>query len=429
MNSPAPKNPYASTDEKLEPGSEKLEGNMDAPQAERGIGVPPMVADNSGIGVPADGGGTECGIGVSPMVRRGVPPLRDAGGTPASDHGQDAHATAPATSAGTRAADSKRSAAPHLIKQAAGERLIKGDGAAHWPGSLSEPAAGDSLIPPRRAHLVIKAESRWKFVDLYEVWEFRDLLFSLAGRDLKLRYKQTLLGIAWVVLQPLMATLIFTAIGLLAGMNKTESAPYPALTFAAMLGWNLFANIVSRSSTVMVSNANLVSKVYFPRVILPLASSVSVLVDFCCSCGVMALLLIYYHLNPFPYALLLPLFMLIPILFGLGVGMVCSALAVSYRDIQYILPVFMQMLMYASTVIFPLSWVRVKLEHFHLMWIYPYYCANPLIGILSTFRWALVSHGNLALGPVLWSATCAVAVFMAGLMLFKQMERRFADIV
>jgi lipopolysaccharide transport system permease protein len=297
------------------------------------------------------------------------------------------------------------------------DTLISG----HSPSAESPP----SPVP----HLVLRPGSAWHLVDLAEVWYFRDLLFSLAGRDLKLRYKQTFLGIAWVVLQPLLATMIFTAIGILAGMNKTEKAPYPALTFAAMLGWNLFANIVTRSSTVMVSNANLVSKVYFPRIILPLASSVSVLVDFACSCGVMAILLLIYHLNPFPHALLLPFFMLVPILFGLGIGMICSALAVSYRDIQYILPVFMQMLMYASTVIFPLSWVKLKLEHFHMMWVYPYYCTNPLIGILSTFRWALVGGSNLAIGAVAWSAVCSVLVFIIGLVLFKQMESRFADVI
>ncbi len=306
---------------------------------------------------------------------------------------------------------------------------LTNDPAQSSPSAVAVVAAPSPAAPARRAHLTIRPSKPWKFVDLIEVWEFRDLLFSLAGRDLKLRYKQTILGVAWVVLQPLLGALIFTFVFGVLGHMKSSGTPYFVLSFAGLLGWNLFANTISRSSTCMVANSNLVSKVFFPRVILPVASSLSVIVDFCCAFCVLLILLLIYRVNPGVGILLLPIWIAIMLMAALGIGMVTSALAVSYRDIQYILPVFMQMLMYASPVGYSLASVHAKLLKDHKLWVYPWYCANPLTGMLSAIRWSLLGRGHLLVGPTVWSAACAIILFASGLMLFKKMERRFADVI
>ena len=303
------------------------------------------------------------------------------------------------------------------------------------PAAASGPASPDtapaeapsSLPPPRRAQLVIRPGSAWRLVDLAEIWQFRDLLFSFAGRDLKLRYKQTVLGIIWVVLQPLLAAGIFTIVFGFIAKIKNHGIPMMAFSFASLLAWNLFANTLNRISTCMVANANMISKVYFPRIILPLSITPSTLVDFSVGSVMLIPIMLFFHLAPTWGLLLIPVWIALILVMAVGIGMAAAALAVSYRDIQYILPIFMQMLMYASPVAYSLShFAALGKKHPIIAAII---ARNPLNGILSAFRWSIFGGHPLAVGPLLWSLTAAAIVALFGLFTFKRLESRFADVI
>ena len=287
----------------------------------------------------------------------------------------------------------------------------------------SEQSAAAEAAPLSVPHLVLRPGSAWHLVDLAEVWYFRDLLFSFAGRDLKLRYKQTALGIIWVILHPLMAAGVFTLVGSLAKL-PSGGIPTFVFMFASMLAWNLFSNTLGRISTCMVSNSNMISKVYFPRIILPLSITPSTLVDFSVGSCLMAVLMIVYHIAPGFGLLLIPLWVMLILLTAVGFGMIASALAVSYRDIQYILPVLVQTLMFASPVIYPASAFKA-----HHPALYPFFCLNPLSGILTAFRWSIFGKGSFPLEPLLWSVAAAVIAGLIGLFTFKRLESRFADVI
>lgn len=269
--------------------------------------------------------------------------------------------------------------------------------------------------------LLIKPGSGWAALDLREVWQFRDLLFTLGARDLKLRYKQTALGVIWVVIQPLMAAGIFTVVfGKIAKLSS-DGVPYFLFAFAGQLGWNLFAGTVGKTSGCLVGNAHLISKVYFPRLILPLSSLPSTLVDFGVAAVMMACLLVVYHVTPGLPMLLLPFWMAILLAMSMGVGLIFSALTVDYRDVGYILPVFMQMLVYASPVAYGVSSIPDSIK--------PFYAVNPVSPLLEGFRWSLLNTAQPNWLNVAYSAAVAVTLLVAGTFSFKRMERRFADVV
>jgi lipopolysaccharide transport system permease protein len=272
----------------------------------------------------------------------------------------------------------------------------------------------------------IRPRSGWAALNLREVWRFRDLLFSLAGRDLKLRYKQTALGVIWVVLQPLMAAGIFSIVfGVIAGMPSDKGVPYFVLTFAGLLGWNLFNNTVTKVSGCLVGNQQLISKVYFPRLVLPLSTVPSTLVDFAVAGAMMILLLLAYRIPPHWGLLLLPVWIALILALSLGIGLCTSALTVSYRDVQYILPVAMQVLLYASPIAYSLTVAMKRIpEHWQVA-----YMLNPLSSLLEGFRWSLLGTGQLQWGFVAYSAGLSVVVFVLGSFSFKRMERRFADVI
>ena len=264
-------------------------------------------------------------------------------------------------------------------------------------------------------------------IDLADVWQFRDLLFSFAGRDLKLRYKQTALGIIWVILQPLLAAGIFTFVFGFIAKIKNHGIPMMAFSFASLLAWNLFANTLNRISTCMVANSNMISKVYFPRIILPLSITPSTMVDFCVGSVMMVPIMLIFHLPPTWGLLLIPLWIALILAMAVGVGMAAAALAVSYRDIQYILPIFMQMLLYASPVAYSVSHIT-QMGKTHPILAAIFAC-NPLNGILSAFRWSVFGGHPLATGPLLWSFAATGIVSFIGLFTFKQLESRFADVI
>jgi len=231
----------------------------------------------------------------------------------------------------------------------------------HFPAEAGPPNESSQSIELEKPHLSIRPSSGWAALDLRETWQFRDLLFSLAGRDLKLRYKQTALGVIWVVLQPLMAAGVFSFVFGKVAQMPSDNVPYFVFSFAGLLGWNLFSNTVTKASGCLVGNQQLISKIFFPRLVLPLSTIPSTMVDFGVAAGMMLLLLFTYHITPHWGLLLMPIWIALLLALSLGMGLIASALSVSYRDVQYILPVAMQILLYASPIAYSLTEVLKRL--------------------------------------------------------------------
>ncbi len=288
------------------------------------------------------------------------------------------------------------------------------------PSDLSAPDAPPDGLAPEPT-VKIRPPSGWAALNLAEVWRFRDLLLALAGRDLKLRYKQTALGVAWVVLQPLLAAGIFTFVFGAVAKLPSDGRNYFVFSYAGLLGWNLFNNVLGRSSGCLVGNSHLISKVFFPRLVLPLSTVPSVLVDFAVALGMMAVLLLVTATVPTAGVLLLPLWMAILLGLSLGAGLVAAALTVSYRDVQYVLPVVTQLLLYGSPVAYGVAAVPANLR--------VYFYLNPLTPVLEGFRWSLLGTDAPSAPLVAYAAALAAALFVAGAFMFKRMERRFADVI
>jgi lipopolysaccharide transport system permease protein len=267
---------------------------------------------------------------------------------------------------------------------------------------------------------LIQASHGWRAIDLKEVWGYRDLLWVLTARDIKVRYKQTVLGCAWAVLQPLMSMVIFSVIFGHWAKLPSEGVAYPVFVYAALLPWALFANTVSSSGNSLVGSANLITKVYFPRIIIPLSSLGVALIDFLISLTIMIGLMFYYQL-PFSQGFLIaPVLVLIILMASSGVGMFLSALNVAYRDFRYVIPVMIQVWMYATPVVYSSQIVPDR-------WKFIFYL-NPMAGVIDGFR--SVFLGNpfdwTALGQ---SAVIAAFIFLVGINYFRQAERCFSDIV
>ena len=272
-----------------------------------------------------------------------------------------------------------------------------------------------------KPHLTIRPSSGWQPLNLAELWQFRDLLLTLAGRDVKLRYRQTALGALWVVLQPLLAAGIFSFVFGRVAKLPSDGVPYFVFSFAGLLGWNAFSTTLTKSSTCLLQNTNLVSKIYFPRLVLPLSTVFSSLIDFAVALVLMVVLLVTYHIAPHIGLLLLPVWLLLLLMMALGFGMVASALTTSYRDVQYVLPVLTQFLLYACPIAYSVSAVPAKLRLI--------YDLNPLSGLLEAFRWSLLGRGDIQWPMIGYSAACTVVVFLWGAFAFRKMERKFADVI
>jgi lipopolysaccharide transport system permease protein len=274
--------------------------------------------------------------------------------------------------------------------------------------------------PPRRK-LIIEKRSGLFDMDWSVIWEYRELGYVLIWRDITVRYKQTAIGVAWVVLQPLLMMLIFTAVfGKMAKM-PSDGIWYPAFSLTGLLPWTYFSQAMSRAGESVVSNANMVRKIYFPRLWLPIATVISPLVDFALSMILLFGLLIYAGIPLTWKVVTLPAFILLAMLTALGLCLFTSALHAKYRDVGYAIPFVIQIWMYLTPIVYPVSLVP---EQWRLL-----YGLNPMVGVIEGFRWALL--GQTAPDPMVMveSVVVLLAVIMAGLVYFRRMERQFADIV
>jgi lipopolysaccharide transport system permease protein len=268
------------------------------------------------------------------------------------------------------------------------------------------------LIQPRR-HLLA--------LDLKAIWEYRELLYFLVWRDLKVYYRQTLIGAGWVIVQPLTTMVIFSIIFGRIAQIPSDGFPYPIFIYSALLPWNLFASSLTRGSTGVVGNAQLVSKIYFPRLILPLSGILSPLLDFAVAFVFLVGMMVWFRTPPTWGILALPLFLLLAILTALAVGLWLSALNVRYRDVAHAIPFLTQVWMFASPVAYPISVVP---EKWRLL-----YSLNPMAGVIEGFRWALLGKETLDFGVIVISSVMVLALLFPGIVYFKYTERTFADVI
>jgi len=269
--------------------------------------------------------------------------------------------------------------------------------------------------------ITIRPASGWLALNLAELWEYRELLYFLIWRDLKVRYRQTAIGVAWVVIQPLVTTAIFAVIfGRLAGL-PSEGVPYPVFIFAALLPWQMFSGAISRAAVSLVSNANLLTKVYFPRLLVPLAAVLSGLVDLTVFLVILAGMMGWYRVTPSWAVLTLPLLVVVAVLAALAIGIWLAALNVRYRDVQQAIPFLIQIWFLASPVAYSASLVPSGIWRV-------LYNLNPMTGVIQGFRWAL--FGKAAPDPLTWiSVTAVVVLLVAALFYFRRLEDSFADVV
>jgi lipopolysaccharide transport system permease protein len=271
--------------------------------------------------------------------------------------------------------------------------------------------------------VTLRPSRGWVPLNVGELLQFRSLLFAFAVRDVKLRYKQTLLGVAWVILQPLLAAAIFTFVfGVVAGMKTSNGQSYLLFSFAGLLIWNVFSSTLTKVAVCMVGNANLVTKVYFPRLILPFSTAGSTAIDFAVSAVFFLAMLLALGGTPTAALLTMPVWVLLAFALAMGLGLIAAALTVEYRDVQYILPLVTPFLLYASPVAYEVG--RVP-ERFRTV----YYAVNPLAGLIEAFRWSAVGATAPDWRIVTYAALVSGLVLIAGLVFFRRTERRVADVL
>lgn len=269
--------------------------------------------------------------------------------------------------------------------------------------------------------LVIQPSRGWLNLKLGEVWEYRELLYFLVWRDVKVRYKQTALGAAWAILQPLMTMLVFSVFfGRLAKV-PSDGLPYPVFAFAALLPWQLFAFALTESSNSLVGSQNLITKVYFPRLVIPMAAVLAGLVDFSISFVVLLVLMFAYGITPGVAVVTIPLFLLLAVASALAVGLWLSALNVKYRDVRYAIPFLTQFWLFATPVAYPSSLVPEQWR--------PLYGLNPMAGVVEGFRWALLGKSDVPGLLLFVSIVAVIGLLVGGVVYFRRMESSFADLV
>jgi lipopolysaccharide transport system permease protein len=283
------------------------------------------------------------------------------------------------------------------------------------PGRDADP--GLASLP----HTRIRPPGRWAAPGLGDLWHYRELLFFLVWRDVKVRYKQTLLGVAWAVLQPFLTMVVFSVFfGWLAGM-PSDDLPYPLFTYAGLLPWQLFAFALTESSNSLVNNQRLVARIYFPRLVVPLSAALSGLVDFGFSFLVLLGMMLFYAMPLTPRILVLPFLVLLTLAAALALGLWLAALNVQYRDVRYVIPFIVQLGFFLTPIAYSSSLVPAALR--------PLYALNPMVGVVTGFRWALLGSPAPA-GPLILVSTLTTLVLLAGgLLYFRRMEDTFADLL
>jgi lipopolysaccharide transport system permease protein len=277
---------------------------------------------------------------------------------------------------------------------------------------MRESAAQLTIIEPKKG---------WVPIDPREIWDYRELLYFLTKRDIKVRYKQTILGGLWALIQPAFTMIVFTLFfGRLAKV-PSDGLPYPIFVYAGLLPWTYFANAVSNSGNSLVGSANLITKVYFPRLMVPASAALAGLLDFFIALFVLGALMIYYQFLPGVGILLFPFLVALTFLCAVGVGLWLSALNVQYRDIRYAIPFLIQIWMFLSPVIYPVSLIKDKYQ-----WLL---ALNPMGGVIHAYRASLLGHQPIDWPLLGLSALIIVALFLGGLYYFRRMEKVFADVV
>lgn len=268
---------------------------------------------------------------------------------------------------------------------------------------------------------LIKPSKGWGSLNLHELWVYRELIYFLTWRDLKVRYKQTALGAGWAILQPVLSMVVFSIF--FGGLLNVDSGdvPYPIFSYAAILPWGVFAKALNDTGRSLVSNRAMLTKIYFPRMVIPLASVFSSLADFLIAFVVMLGLMYYYQIAPTANIWTLPLFLLLAVITALGVGLWLSAMNVLYRDIGYMIPYITQLWFYLTPIVYSASEVPEQWQFF--------YALNPMVGVVEGFRWALLGTADAPSPMIGVSAVIALIVFISGMYYFRRMERTFADMV
>jgi lipopolysaccharide transport system permease protein len=277
------------------------------------------------------------------------------------------------------------------------------------------------MIRHTEKKIIIKASDNLFKLNIAEVWEYRELLFMFVWRDITVRYKQSLIGIGWAVIQPVMTMVIFSIIfGYLANL-PSDGIPYPVYTFCALLPWNYFARSLTDSSDSLVNSSNLITKVYFPRLILPLSKVLAGFVDFAIAFIILLALMVWYQITPSYGIFLLPVFILIAMLTAFGIGLWLTALNVKYRDIRFVVPFMTQLWMYTSPVAYSTNLIPVKWQ-----WLYG---LNPMVGVIEGFRWALLNKDAPDILMMSVSSGIVLIILVGGIYYFRKTEQTFSDII
>jgi lipopolysaccharide transport system permease protein len=273
----------------------------------------------------------------------------------------------------------------------------------------------------QETELIIRPRKGFSALNLGELWQFRELLYFLAWRDIKIKYKQSLLGVGWVVLRPVITMIVFSLLFGRLGKFPSEGVPYPIFVFLGLLPWTYFASSLSMSSASLVGGGNLISKIYFPRLLIPLSSAISELLDLLVSMAVLVLMMFYFDIVPKPGILLVPPLMLGIFITVIGPGMFLSAVNVRYHDVKHVVPFLVQLWMFMTPVIYPVNFIPEKYRL--LMYL------NPMAGPIEAFRACVLGHKPVNVEGLAISLCVSVVMFAIGLLYFKRVERTFADVI
>ncbi|MDA8105743.1 MAG: ABC transporter permease [Nitrospiraceae bacterium] len=281
--------------------------------------------------------------------------------------------------------------------------------------------ASDPLSLLNEPTVRIEPSRGWVSLKLRELWAYRELIYFLVWRDIKVRYKQTVLGAAWAIIQPFFTMVVFSIFfGRLAGI-PSDGMPYPIFSYAALVPWTFFSNGMTKASNSLVSSSNLIKKVYFPRLSIPLASVLAGVVDFALSFAVLLGMMKYYHLTPTGNVIWLPFLLGLSFVIALGVALWLSAMNVQFRDVQYLIPFLAQFWMFATPIAYPSSLLS---EPWRTL-----YGINPMVGVVEGFRWALLGTNTAPGLTILASSAVSMLILLSGALYFRRMEKTFADVV